>query len=78
MSTVQRDEGSRKEGQGLTEAEVRMVQQIAEGVHIKDIAKFEKVTTESIRQRLLKVYDKLNASNKAHAVAVALREGIIR
>jgi DNA-binding NarL/FixJ family response regulator len=62
---------------GLTEREVRILRMIAEGKKDREIAQSLSLSLRQTRRDIKQVYDKLGASNRAQAVALASRRGFI-
>ena len=50
----------------------------ANGYSNKEIAEVVHLREQTIKNQWRKILDKLDARNKAHAVAIALRDGLIR
>lgn len=50
----------------------------ANGYPNREIAEIVHLREQTIKNQWKKILDKLDARNKAHAVAIALREGLIR
>lgn len=61
----------------LTSREVRIVEYLADGLANKEIANRLSLSEETIKSHVSNVYEKLGASDRAHAVAIALRQRII-
>ena len=61
----------------LTPRELQMLEFLAEGRSSKEIANFLAITEATVKGHLKNLYDKLGASDRAHAVALALRQRII-
>jgi DNA-binding NarL/FixJ family response regulator len=62
---------------GLTEREVRVLRLIAEGKKDKEIARSLGQSLRTIRRDVTRLYEKLGASNRAQAIALASRRGLI-
>jgi DNA-binding NarL/FixJ family response regulator len=62
---------------GLTEREVRVLRLIAEGKKDKEIARSLGQSLRTIRRDVTHLYEKLGASNRAQAIALASRRGLI-
>jgi DNA-binding CsgD family transcriptional regulator len=56
----------------LTEREKDILRQVSEGKTCKEIGNIK-----TLRNQLIKIREKLGAENSAHAVAIAIRRGII-
>lgn len=61
----------------LTPRELQMLEFLAEGQSSKEIANFLAITEATVKGHLKNLYDKLGAADRAHAVAIALRQRII-
>lgn len=61
----------------LTPRELQMLEFLAEGQSSKEIANFLSITEATVKGHLKNLYDKLGAADRAHAVAIALRQQII-
>ena len=61
----------------LTTREVQILAQLAEGQSNKVIANALSITEDTVKQHLKSLYEKLGASDRAHAVAIALRQRLI-
>lgn len=61
----------------LTSREVQILAQLAEGQSNKVIAGALSITEDTVKQHLKSLYEKLGASDRAHAVAIALRQRLI-
>lgn len=61
----------------LTVRELEVLQQIAEGSSDRRIAESLHISEHTVRSHIKNLYRKLGVSSRAHAVAKALREGII-
>jgi DNA-binding NarL/FixJ family response regulator len=61
----------------LTPRELQMLEFLAEGQSSKEIANFLSITEATVKGHLKNLYDKLGAADRAHAVAIALRQRII-
>jgi DNA-binding NarL/FixJ family response regulator len=63
---------------GLTTREVEVLQSVAAGLRNKEIAYHLGVSEATINAHVKHILEKLNASDRTHAVTTALRRGIIR
>jgi DNA-binding NarL/FixJ family response regulator len=63
---------------GLSAREVEVLQSIAAGMRNKEIAHHLGVTEATVNAHIKHILEKLNASDRTHAVTTALRRGIIR
>jgi DNA-binding CsgD family transcriptional regulator len=62
---------------GLSHREREVLQCVSHGLGDSEIGEVLGVSTDTVKSHLKRVRDKLAAKNRAHAVAVALREGMI-
>jgi DNA-binding NarL/FixJ family response regulator len=63
--------------QALTLRELQILERLAEGRSNKGVARDLDITEETVKSHLKNLYDKLGASDRAHAVALALRQRLI-
>jgi DNA-binding NarL/FixJ family response regulator len=63
--------------QELTVEELRIIHMVAEGLTNREIALREFVSEPTVKRRTQRVYRKLQARDRAHAVALAARRGIL-
>ena len=63
---------------GLTERQWQVLHKLADGSSLADIAQELGVSTETVRTHATHLYRKLGAANRAHAVILAVRAGILR
>jgi DNA-binding NarL/FixJ family response regulator len=61
----------------LSVRELHILEALAEGMSNKMIGKNLAITEETVKSHLKKIYEKLGASDRAHAVAIALRQQLI-
>lgn len=61
----------------LTPREIEVLQLAANGYSAKDIGAALHLSAETIKTHLRHIYLVLSARNRTHAVAIALREGMI-
>ena len=61
----------------LTSREIQILAQLAEGQSNKVIASSLTIAEDTVKQHLKSLYEKLGASDRAHAVAIALRQRLI-
>jgi len=61
----------------LTLREIEIVELLAEGHGNRDIARLLSISEETIKTHLRRIYEKLGASDRAQAVAIALRQNLI-
>src|SRR5579864_304180 len=64
--------------ESLTAREVEVLQQVAGGNRNKDIAELLHISEETVKVHLKHIMDKLGASDRTQAIAIAVRRGIIR
>ena len=62
----------------LTPREVEVLRHIAEGNRNKDVADRLFISEETVKVHVKHVMDKLGASDRTEAVAIAIRRGIIQ
>src|SRR5271154_73832 len=63
--------------EALTVREIEVLQQIAGGNRNRDIAEKLFITEETVKAHIKHIMDKLGASDRTQAVAIAVRRGII-
>jgi len=70
---------ARSQGQkaSITLRELQVLECLAEGQSNKIIAHTLSITEDTVKAHLKSLYDKLGASDRAHAVAIALRQQLI-
>ena len=61
----------------LTQRETQILSYIAEGNSNKQIARFLEISEQTIKNHVSSILRKLNANDRAHAVALAMRNGWI-
>lgn len=61
----------------LSVREMHILEALADGLSNKMIAKSLSITEETVKSHLKKIYEKLGAADRAHAVAIALRQQLI-
>jgi DNA-binding NarL/FixJ family response regulator len=64
--------------EALTEREVEVLRHIAEGNRNRDIAEKLFISEETVKVHVKHIMDKLGASDRTQAVAIAVRRGIIQ
>jgi DNA-binding NarL/FixJ family response regulator len=64
--------------ESLTVREVEVLQQVAGGNRNRDIADLLRISEETVKVHLKHIMDKLGASDRTQAVAIAVRRGIIQ
>ena len=62
----------------LTEREVEVIRRVAEGGRNRDIAEKLFISEETVKVHIKHIMDKLGASDRTQAVAIAVRRGIIQ
>ena len=62
----------------LTEREIDVLRQVASGNANKIIADHLRISEETVKAHMRKILSKLGASDRTHAVAIALKRGIIQ
>jgi len=60
----------------LSTRETQVLKDVAEGLSNKQIAGRLGVSEKTVRNQLVSIYDKLGATNRAHAVTLAIRLGL--
>ncbi len=78
MKTLLRQTRQEKEPQLLTEHELRVLQLVAEGLTNKEIAHQLFLSADTVKSHLEIIFRKLSVSHRAHAVAVAMRAGLLK
>ena len=64
--------------ESLTAREVEVLQQVAGGNRNRDIAELLRISEETVKVHLKHIMDKLGASDRTQAIAIAVRRGIIQ
>jgi DNA-binding CsgD family transcriptional regulator len=62
----------------LSRTEVEIMQELADGLGTAEIAANRRTTAQVIKNYMYRACQKLGADNRAHLIAVAFRQGIIR
>ena len=62
----------------LTEREIEVLQRIPAGMRNRDIADQLFISEETVKVHVRHILEKLGASDRTHAVTIAIRRGIIR
>ncbi len=65
------------QGISLTEAEVQILQLVAQGATNKEIAEKQFWSETTVKRRLSNILDKLGATSRSEAVAIAARLGLL-
>lgn len=61
----------------LTEREQQVLRLIGQGLSAPEIGRQLHLSTATVKSHLLTLYDKLGVSDRAHAVATAMRQGLL-
>ncbi|MEW5687892.1 MAG: response regulator transcription factor [Pseudomonadota bacterium] len=64
-------------GLALSDREIMILRQVADGQANKEIARALSISEDTVKSHLKSIYSKLDVDDRAHAVAVAMRRGII-
>ena len=64
--------------EALTEREVQVLSEVAQGTRNQDIARRLSISQDTVKSHLRHILDKLSAKDRAQALAIAIRRGIIR
>ncbi|WP_026606049.1 response regulator transcription factor [Methylocapsa acidiphila] len=62
----------------MTRRQIETLQWVAEGKSTEDIAIILNISPETVKKQIEAAREKLNAVNRAHAVAKAIRAGFIQ
>jgi DNA-binding CsgD family transcriptional regulator len=62
----------------VTPRELEVLGLVAEGLSTREIARRLWVTEETVKTHVRRLHDRLGARTRAHAVAIAFRNGILR
>ena len=65
------------ERSNLTLREIQILEFLSEGKSNKEIGNFLSISDETVKTHLKRLYEKLGASDRAQAVAIALRQNLI-
>lgn len=65
------------ESSPLTQAEVRTLRLLAGGLRTHQVAERERISIQTVKWRLKVICRKLEANNRSHAVALAIRRGLL-
>ncbi len=74
-ATLVREQG--RSAAGLSETEVRILEAMAGGATYRETARRLFLSEVTVRRKVQQIYRKLNVSDRAEAVATAIREGLI-
>ena len=66
------------EGSPLSPREVQILQHIASGSSTKEVARDLGISSHTVKTHLERIFDKLGANDRAQAVAIALRMGLVQ
>lgn len=77
LKRLARDARTSDERSLLTSREMQILECLADGQSNKVIAVTLAITEETVKSHLKKLYEKIGASDRAHAVAIALRQRLI-
>jgi len=64
-------------GQALTAAELSALALVAQGLENAEIGRALFLATDTVKSRVARTLVKLGVRNRAHAVSIALREGLL-
>ena len=78
MKTLLRRTREEPEPRILTDHELRVLQLVADGATNKDIAAQLYLSADTVKSHLETIFRKLGVSHRAHAVAVAMRAGMLK
>jgi DNA-binding NarL/FixJ family response regulator len=65
------------ERSNLTLREIQVLEHLSEGKSNKEIGSLLSISNETVKSHLKRLYEKLGASDRAQAVAIALRQNLI-
>jgi two-component system, NarL family, response regulator YdfI len=80
LSSLQRTEPVRRGGElggALTAREIEVLRMLAEGLANKNIAFRLGISEHTVKYHIESIFTKLNASSRAEAVAIGMRQGLI-
>ncbi len=66
------------DGSPLSQREVQVLQHIASGSSTKEVARDLGISAHTVKTHLERIFDKLGANDRAQAVAIALRMGLVQ
>lgn len=66
------------DGSPLSAREVQILQHIASGSSTKEVARDLGISAHTVKTHLERIFDKLGANDRAQAVAIALRMGLVQ
>jgi DNA-binding NarL/FixJ family response regulator len=64
--------------EGLTQREVEVLREVADGNRNREIAERLFISEETVKVHIKHIMEKLGASDRTHAMAIAIRRGIIQ
>jgi DNA-binding NarL/FixJ family response regulator len=64
--------------ESLTEREVEVLRQVADGNRNRDIAQHLFISEETVKVHIKHIMEKLGASDRTQAVSIGIRRGIIQ
>jgi DNA-binding NarL/FixJ family response regulator len=64
--------------EGLSDREIQVLRQVAEGNRNQDIGQILSISEETVKAHLRSILDKLNARDRTQAVSIGIRRGIIQ
>jgi DNA-binding NarL/FixJ family response regulator len=62
----------------LQRRQLEILQLAAEGPRYKQIGRMLSISAETVKNQMASIFERLGAHDKAHAVAVAMREGWVQ
>lgn len=68
----------RPAGEALSGREVEVLELVAKGTSNREIAERLWISESTVKSHLLRIYDRLEATDRASAVAAAIRRGVLR
>lgn len=77
LKRLVQDARSAEDRGALSVREMQILEALADGLSNKMIARTLSITEETVKSHLKKIYEKLGAADRAHAVAIALRQQLI-
>lgn len=63
--------------EALTPDQVRILTMICDGATSEEMGRALRLKTPTLKRRLEKIFERLNARNRPHAAALAVRLGIV-
>jgi DNA-binding NarL/FixJ family response regulator len=73
-----REDARYRDSSVLSERELAILRLVSSGLTNKEVAAHLYLSVETVKAHLETIYRKLGASDRTHAVAVALREGYLK